>query len=152
MPTSEEELQAQRDRNDELRQAIAEERAKTAETQASLQNEITSAELDAEGARLAAQLAEAQAENERLANIKPKPLADAEAAMEAEIARMKAQEESAAAQAKAAEDAEAAQAKAEKEAEEQAEAQRAAEEAAAQRAAAEAAAAAEAEKNGKGGN
>jgi hypothetical protein len=146
MPTSEEDLQAQRERNDELRAEITAEEMKRVEIQGSLQNDINAAELDAEEARLEAQLAAIRADNERLESITPQPLVAAQAAMEQAVAAQKAQEEAVAAKAKADEDAEALRVKAE----EEAAAQRAAEEVAAQQAAAEAAAAAA--ENKKGGN
>ena len=141
MPTNEEDLQAQRERNEQLRAEIAEEQARGAELTAELQGQINAAQLLAETAQLEARLAEVKADNERLENSKPAPLQQAEEQMLAAVRQQQAKEE-----------AEAQRAKAEQEAAERAEAERAE---------AEAAAAAEAERlaaneakneKGNGGN
>lgn len=136
MPTSEEDLQAIREHNESLREAIAEETARGAELTASLQNDVNAAELAQETMRLEARLAEVKADNERLENTVPQSVQQAQQAMEDAV-----KAEQAAAEAEAARQAAEEQAAAEAAAAEQ---QRLAEEAAA-RAAAD-------EENRKGGN
>src|SRR3569833_3172119 len=96
MPTTEEELQAKRERNEKLRDQIAAEQAKRHEEQTSLANDVTAAQLDAEGARLEAELSNVQRENENLAAGASAPLESARERMELAYAAQKASEDAAA--------------------------------------------------------
>ena len=60
MSVTEEDLEKKRERNEKLRQQIQTEESKRFEREVNLTNELTAAELDAEGARLEAQLAAAK--------------------------------------------------------------------------------------------
>lgn len=71
MPTSDEELQAKRDRAAALREQIAAEKARTLELQQEKANEVESIALDGEIARLEQELAFAQANNRPLQAEKP---------------------------------------------------------------------------------
>lgn len=99
MPTTEEDLQQKRERNEKLREQIAAEEAKRRDRELDLSNQIVGQELDAEGARLEAELASLK-ESSKVANVKSgaeAPLQSAKEAMEQALAQQKAQEEAAAA-------------------------------------------------------
>ena len=95
MATTEEDLQARRERNEELRAQIAAEQAARYDAQASLANDVTAAQLDAETARLEAALAAEQRQNEGLKAGASAPLEAAKNAMEQAVAAQKAAEQAA---------------------------------------------------------
>lgn len=96
MAITEEELQAKRERNEKLREQIVAEQAKRYEVQADLANEVTAAELDAEGARLQAELAGVQRDNDTLADGASAPLQSARERMDQAAAMQQAAEDAAA--------------------------------------------------------
>lgn len=67
MPTSNEDLQAKKDRVEKLREQVASEEAKRLEREQALANDVTAAQLDAEAARLEAQLETAKQSNKAAA-------------------------------------------------------------------------------------
>jgi hypothetical protein len=99
MSVTEEDLDKKRERNEKLREQIQTEEAKRFQREADLTNELTAAQLDAEGARLEAQLA-AVKESGKASNVKAGvegPLVSAKEQMEQAVAQQKAQEAAAAA-------------------------------------------------------
>ncbi len=102
MPTTEEELQQKRERNAKLREQLAQEEAKRVEREVNLANDLTAAQLDAEEARLKAQLTDAK-EAAKVANVKEgasAPLAAAKEEMQRAVEAQKAREAAAAEEAK----------------------------------------------------
>lgn len=92
--TSQEELAKKGEHVQKLREQVAAEEAKRLERESGLANEITAQQLDAEAARLEAQLAMAKQAN-RASAVKEGasgPLAAAKAEMEAAVAQQKAAE------------------------------------------------------------
>lgn len=109
MPTSDEDLQKQRDEVQKLRDQLAAEEAKGSERTQSLNNDITAQQLAAEKVRLETQLAAAKDAN-RASSVKSgagAPLASAKEQMELAVAQQKSAEALRAADAKALEGAKA---------------------------------------------
>lgn len=97
MPTSDEELQAQRDRVDKLRERVAAERVKAVDNTASVQNDVDAALLSAEEARLEAELAAVKQTSTKSAakEAAARPLEQAKEQMEEAVAAQKAAEQAA---------------------------------------------------------
>lgn len=109
MPTSEEELQAKQEHNQELRDEIAAEQVKQTDLQQQLSYELNAAQLDAETAKLETQLADIQRTNAALEDGASGPLEAAQAEMELAVAQGEAAEAAAEEKAKADAEAEEAQ-------------------------------------------
>lgn len=101
MPTSEEELQAKQETNDDLRDQIAAEKVKQTELQQELSDQLTAAQLDAETAKLEAELADIKRTNDALEEGASGPLDAAKAEMEHAVAQAEAAEAAAEEKAKA---------------------------------------------------
>lgn len=87
---TEDDLEKQRERVDQLREQLASEQAKTLEATSGSHNEVELAQLKAEEARLEADLANAKRASAAAKDAPKLPVAQAKERMEAEVARQKA--------------------------------------------------------------